>query len=189
MCVGGLCAARPAVLVGGIPAAVAARCAGSPAEIGNARSVGEGRAKTRTAAVIFCVLGVLHRKHADAEVPRSAAAAFPARGFPPWPSVSAERGFVTAQRSPLAFPHRAAAERSALNPQRLSIAARGTARPGTGQEGEADPPVLQRCDTAPFGPTPNAVRESQCVPPEPLSPLPTSPPALLICYPSAVVPL
>lgn len=139
--------------------------------------------------LFFCVLGVLHRKHADAEVPRSAAAAFPARGFPPWPSVSAERGFVTAQRSPLAFPHRAAAERSALNPQRLSIAARGTARPGTGQEGEADPPVLQRCDTAPFGPTPSAVRESQCVPPEPLSPLPTSPPALLICYPSAVVPL
>lgn len=130
----------PAVLVGGIPAAVAARCAGSPAEIGNARSVGEGRAKTRTAEVMFCVLGALHRKHADAEVPRSAAAAFPARGFPPWPSVSAERGFVTAQRSPLAFPHRAAAERSALNPQRLSIAARGTARPGTGQEGDADPP-------------------------------------------------
>lgn len=39
---------------------------------------------------------------------------FPAQGFPPWPSVSAERGSVTAQRSPLAFPHRAAPERAAV---------------------------------------------------------------------------
>lgn len=39
---------------------------------------------------------------------------FPAQDFPPCPSVSAERGSVTAQRSPLAFPHRAAPERAAV---------------------------------------------------------------------------
>lgn len=71
---------------GGIPSAVLCAPALPAAEISNAhrerRALEREEPKNCTAEVLSFVLGVLYGKHTEAEVPRSAAAAFPRSGFP-----------------------------------------------------------------------------------------------------------